>query len=234
MGLCKLQQEGISDETERTSHQGVRLPGRLWQTAILAALLISLLLTSVFAHKYARFPGDLTLELHIQAFDSSFAKQAMKVVSQIGGGQVATILLLVAAILFWVKHRRKDSLLLIGAGLLSSVDRLLKILVDRPRPSPDLVSVIEINHSGSFPSGHAVFALAFFGALFYFSSIYISRPILKMLIQIGSVAIILLTGISRIYLGTHWPSDVLGGYLLGCFILAILVLLHRKVGSTTY
>ena len=229
-----MQCEEVPNHTDGTSHQGVRLPWRLWQTAILAALLISLLLTSVFAHKYARFPGDLTLELHIQALDSSFVKQAMKVVSQIGGGQVATILLVAAAILFWVKHRRKDSLLLIGAGLLSLLDRLLKILVDRPRPSPDLVSVIEINHSGSFPSGHATFAMAFFGALFYFSSIYVGRPILKRLIQIVSVAIILLTGISRIYLGAHWPSDVLGGYLLGCLILAILVLLHKKAGSTTY
>ena len=229
-----MQQERISNKTSRTSHQEVRPPERLWQIAILAALLISLLLTSLFAHKYTRFPGDLTLELHIQSFDNSLVKQTMKVVSQIGGGQVATILLLVAAALFWVKHRRKDSLLLIGAGLLSSVDRLLKILVDRPRPSPDLVSVIEINHSGSFPSGHATFAMAFFGALFYFSSIYISRLILKRLIQIVSVAFILLTGISRIYLGAHWPSDVLGGYLLGCLILSILVLLHRKARSTTH
>lgn len=234
MGLYELHCEEVPNQTDRASHQGVRLSGRLWQIAILAALLISLLLTSVFAHKYARFPGDLTLELHIQAFDSSFVKQAMKVVSQIGGGQVATILLLISAILFWVKHRRKDSLLLIGAGLLSSLDRLLKILIDRPRPSPDLVSVIQINHSGSFPSGHATLAMAFFGALFYFSSIYISRPILKRLIQIGSVAFILLTGISRIYLGAHWPSDILGGYLLGCLILAILVLLYKKAGSTTY
>ena len=228
-----MQQKGLYDESDRNGHQGVRLPERLGQTVILVTLLISLLIISVFAHIYARFPGDLTLELHIQAFDSSFVKQAMKVVSQIGGGEVATILLIVAAILFWVKHRRKDSLLLIGVVLLSSADRLLKIIVERPRPSPDLVSVIEINRSGSFPSGHATFAMAFFGALFYFSSIYISHPILKRLIQTGSVAVILLTGISRIYLGAHWPSDVLGGYLLGCLILAILVLLHRKVGGAT-
>jgi membrane-associated phospholipid phosphatase len=229
-----LPQEDISNEADRTGLQEIKPSKILWKTFVLAALLISLLLISVFAHKYTRFPGDLFLSLHIQAFDYSFVKQFMKVVSQIGGGQIATILLLIAAILLWVKHRRFDSLLLIGAGVLSSTDRLLKILVDRPRPSPDLVSVIDLNHSGSFPSGHATFAMTFFGALFYFSSIYINRPLLKRLIQIGSVAIILLTGISRIYLGAHWPSDVLGGYLLGGLILAILVLLHRKARSVMY
>jgi len=199
----------------------------------LAAFLLSFIIISVFAHKYTRFPGDLTLELHLQAFDSSLVKQTMKVISQIGGGQVATILLLIAALLFWVKHRHRDSLLLIGAGLLSSAGRVLKILVDRPRPSSDLVSVIEINHSSSFPSNHAVFAVAFFGTLFYFSSIYIRCPIIRRLAQVGAVALILLTGISRVYLGAHWPSDVLGGYILGCLILAVLVLLLRRARGAT-
>ncbi len=217
-----------SSETGRTGSHEIRPPKELSKPFILVALLVSLVVISIFAHKYTRFPVDLFLALHIQAFDCSFIKQSMKVVSQIGGGQVATVLLLFAAILFWIKHRHIDSLLLVGVYVLSSIDRLLKILVDRPRPSPDLVSVIELNQSGSFPSGHASFAMAFFGALFYFSSIYIRHTLLRRLIQIGSVAFILLTGISRIYLGTHWPSDVLGGYLLGGLVLAILVLLHRK------
>jgi membrane-associated phospholipid phosphatase len=224
-----VHQKEISDETNSTSNQGESLPGRLYQKAIVAALFILLLLTSVLANKYDRFPGDLSLELHIQAFNYNFVMQAMKVISLIGGGQVATVLLIVVAILFWVKHRRNDSLLLIGAGLLSSVDRLLKIVVDRPRPSPDLVSVSSINHSGSFPSGHAAFAIAFLGALFYLSSIYISSSVLKRFIQTVLLTLILLTGISRIYLGAHWPSDVLGGYLLGCLILAILVPLHINI-----
>ena len=231
MGLWKLHCKETSNQTGSPSHHWIRLPGRLWQIAILAAFLLSFIIISVFAHKYTRFPGDLTLTLYIQAFDSGILKQAMKVVSQIGGGQVATMLLLIAALLFWVKHKSRDSLLLIGVGLLSSTDRFLKVLIDRPRPSPDLISVIEINDSGSFPSGHATFAIAFFGALFYFSSIYISHPILRRLAQLIAVAFILLTGVSRIYLGAHWPSDVLGGYLLGCFILAVLVPLHRKALS---
>jgi membrane-associated phospholipid phosphatase len=218
---------------DRVSHQGVRLSGRPRQIAILVMLVLSFLVISVLAHEYTRFPGDLTLMLYIQAFDSGFVKQSMEVISQVGGGEVATILLLATALLFLVKHKLRESLLLIGAGLLSSADRLLKMLIDRPRPLPDLVSVIEINDSGSFPSGHATLAVVLFGALFYFSSIYISNPIVKRLAQIVAVAFILLTGISRIYLGAHWPSDVLGGYLLGCIIISILVFLHRRYRSVT-
>jgi len=201
----------------------------LWRTVLLAALSLSVLLISVYAHEYARFPGDLTLELHIQAFDSSFVKQAMKVVSQLGGEQVGAALVLVAALLFfWVKNRRSDSLMLVGAGLLIQVYQVLKLIVERPRPSSDLVSVFQREQTSSFPSGHATFAMAFFGALFYFSSIYISSPILKRAAQVTMVVLILLIGISRVYLGAHWPSDVLGGYLLGGLILAALVLLHRS------
>jgi membrane-associated phospholipid phosphatase len=227
-----LRQEGTTDETNKTRRHDIRTPKKLLLMFIMAVLFISLALISVLAHKYTRFPGDLILALHIQVFDNSSVEQFMKVISEIGGGRVATILLLASAILFWVKHRRIESLLIIGSGLLSSIDRLLKILIDRPRPSPDLVSVMEINHSGSFPSGHATFAMTFFGALFYFSSIYIGHSIIKKLIQTVSVIIILLTGISRIYLGAHWPSDVLGGYLLGGLILSLLVLCHRKIRHT--
>jgi undecaprenyl-diphosphatase len=157
----------------------------------------------------------------------------MQAVSEAGGGHVATALLVIVALLLWVKHRRSDSLLLVGVGLLSMMDRVLKVLVDRPRPSSDLVSVMEINHSMSFPSGHATFAMVFFGALFYLSTSYISSPIIRSGAQVGAVVLILLTGISRIYLGAHWPSDVLGGYLLGGLILAVMVLLHSRIRGAT-
>lgn len=199
--------------------------------AILAILLLTFIVISVLAHKYTRFPGDLTFTLLIQSFDSGFVKKFMEVISQIGGGQVATAVLLGSAVLFWVKHKRQESLLLIGAGILSSVDRLVKILADRPRPSPDLVIVTKINDSGSFPSGHATFAMVLFGALFYFSGVYISNAVLKRLAQAFAVAIILLTGVSRIYLGAHWPSDVLGGYLLGSIIVGLLVVFHKRSRS---
>ena len=223
-----MQQERPTSKTQKTSHRVAKVSS-LWRTVLLASLSLSVLLISVCAHEYARFPGDLTLELHIQAFDSRFVKQAMKVVSQIGSDQVGAALVLVAVLLFiWVKNRRGDSWMLVGAGLLSQIYQILKLLVERPRPSPNLVSVFQQDQSSSFPSGHATFFMAFFGTLFYFSSIYISSPILRRAAQVTMVVLILLIGISRVYLGAHWPSDVVGGYLLGGLILAVLVLIHRR------
>jgi len=173
------------------------------------------------------------MALHTQALNSGFVNRTIEVISEIGGGQVAIALLLASALLLWVKNKRQEGFLLVGAGILSSSDRLVKMIVNRPRPSPDMVSVFEINSSGSFPSGHATLVIVLFGSLFYLSSIYIRNKLLKRSAQIISVLIIMLTGISRVYLGAHWPSDVLGGYLLGSIIVMLSIILHKRMSRVT-
>jgi membrane-associated phospholipid phosphatase len=203
----------------------------MWQIVPLAILLLLVLLISICAHRYARFPGDLTLELRLQALHSDFVKQTMRMVSELGREPIATALVIAMAFLFWLKHRRNASLLVIVAGLLSLAGGELKLLVDRPRPPSDLVLVLETVSTSSFPSAHSIFAMAFFGVLVYFAGIYITGPILKRAAQVGAAVFILLIGVSRVYLGVHWPSDVVGGYLVGGLILAFVVMLNRWVSS---
>jgi undecaprenyl-diphosphatase len=100
-------------------------------------------------------------------------------------------------------------------------------MVHRPRPTPDLVYVAAKIGYGSFPSGHALNTLAFYGFLAVLA-LEVRRVWLRRAIVVACVCIVLGVGISRIYAGEHWPTDVLGGYVLG----AVWLLISRRLYVT--
>jgi undecaprenyl-diphosphatase len=117
--------------------------------------------------------------------------------------------------------------LLVGQGLWLVCGRL----VDRPRPDTALVQVRldekDVHGFPSFPSGHAVYYTAFFGFL-WFLTFALVRPRRLRWPLLGLFAgLVLLVGVARVYLGAHWPSDVVGGYLLGGAVLAAGIGLYR-------
>ena len=101
------------------------------------------------------------------------------------------------------------------------VDETLKLIFRRARP--ELLSGGQHLSSYSFPSGHATGAICFFGFLIWLSWAFFKRPVLKILLTFLLVLVILLVGFSRIYLGVHYPTDVIGGYLAGgCWLIIVL------------
>ncbi len=112
-------------------------------------------------------------------------------------------------------------------GLITLVNTALKLAINRPRPSADLVHVLSPEQGNGFPSGHAFFAILILGLTAYFISINLKNRALRMLVLAALIALILLTGTSRVYLGVHWPSDVIGGYLIGGVFLTALTWFHR-------
>ena len=124
---------------------------------------------------------------------------------------------------------QKAEYIVFGGALLSlAVNPVLKILVDRPRPTEDLLVIWGDPGGMGFPSGHAYTAIIMFGLLYYLTPIVIPWRKLVHLIQYSSLTLIILIGISRVYLGAHWPSDVLGGFLVGGIILTLLIHLHQQ------
>ena len=116
---------------------------------------------------------------------------------------------------------------LIAALLSIGLNVLVKDLIQRPRPAATLVHVLAKLTDYSFPSGHTMFYTGFYG-LIVFLAFTLLKPSLKRTLLLAFFGfLVLLIGVSRIYVGEHWASDVLGAYLLGTLTLVAIVQLYR-------
>lgn len=122
--------------------------------------------------------------------------------------------ILIVAVLFWTVSKRLAIRVGILAILSSFINSGLKDLFRLPRPSPDEVRVIlpETGGGYGFPSGHAQEATVFWG--------YLARTVRARQFTVAAIVLVFLIGFSRIYLGLHFPGDVIGGFLAGGIILA--------------
>jgi membrane-associated phospholipid phosphatase len=190
-------------------------------------LAVAGIVISLFAHWYLRFPGDLPLELWLQSIGGKGLLSLMKWVSYLMDSWRAGIIIIVVAFVAWRCLGRVEGGLVVAAGLFSLLKTPVKLLVDRPRPTANLVHAFAVETDSGFPSGHAMFVILVFGFLAYLAMTHVRRSKIRVLTSAVLIFLILLTGASRVYLGVHWPSDVLGGYLVGGVILMILIYICR-------
>jgi undecaprenyl-diphosphatase len=151
----------------------------------------------------------------------------MECISFIFGGWFSGLVVVVIGIVVWWRIGRLEAIMIPVGGLITLVNTALKLAINRPRPSADLVHVLSHEQGNGFPSGHAFFAILILGLTAYFICINLKNRVLRMLVLAGLIALILLIGTSRVYLGVHWPSDVIGGYLIGGVFLTALIWFHR-------
>jgi membrane-associated phospholipid phosphatase len=144
----------------------------------------------------------------------------MYMVSWIGFAPQAFIFpLLIGMLLHVLDLRWEGAAAVFAAFAVGLLNAAIKIIVHRPRPSQSLVQVAQVLNSYSFPSGHVMFYTCFFGFLFFLVYTLLRHSWLRTLLLVFFGALVMLVGISRVYLGEHWASDVLGGYLLGSLAL---------------
>jgi undecaprenyl-diphosphatase len=170
-------------------------------------------------------PFAIALDRAATAFSAAVASpaltNAMWVVTLVGDTRVAVVTTLVAAILLavWGHPRRAGSviiLMLTGTALAS----IVKLLIERPRP-PALIALIALPASASFPSGHAMAGIVLAGTL---ALMLVASRVPRMVRVLGSLAIVtagMLLGISRVYLGVHYFSDVLASWCLGATLVGL-------------
>jgi undecaprenyl-diphosphatase len=204
----------------------LRSPHRklLVANGVLAIVAIAM---SVWAHWTSRFPGDLSLTLLFQSLHSNTLLSFMKCASYVADSWRAALLVAIGCLVVLRGVGRFEAVLVAAAGLSSLLDAPLKIMVGRPRPTPDVVRVWVAQSGNGFPSGHALFAAVFLGIMAYFAFVHVRRPVIRLLVVAGLLDAVVLVGASRIYLGVHWPSDVLGGYLIGALFLGMFIWFDR-------
>jgi undecaprenyl-diphosphatase len=183
---------------------------RAFFLGLCSAICFAFVALSISEQKIAQF--DHTVISFIQGFESSPNTAMMKFFTAIGSGWISSMITLVILLfLYKVLHHRFELILfawvVIGSALLNT---FLKIIFHRSRPI--LHRIIDAN-GYSFPSGHSMAAFTLYAILSFLVWKHISSSLGRILLLIGSAFIILMIGVSRIYLGVHYPSDVLGGYL---------------------
>lgn len=173
--------------------------------------------------------GDVWFALRVQEVSVPGLSTVTAVTNWIGAGipQALAISLLVVIPLFAARYRA-EALLVLASSLARLLNSLLKVVINSPRPTADLVGVTETASGFGFPSGHAMNAVLLFGSLIIITPALVRRRWLALLLQAVAVLLILITGFGRIATGAHWPSDVLGGYLWGLLILLPLGWLYHR------
>jgi undecaprenyl-diphosphatase len=148
--------------------------------------------------------------------------QVMLVITFLGNAQTIVVLAAVAVIVALVAGRGRDAVLLLLALIASALFfNALKLLVARPRPPLEDARLVQGGFS--FPSGHSTLAATFYGTLAYLLIRGLRHEGMKVLVGVGAGLLILAIGVSRIYLGVHYPSDVLAGWAAGALWLALVV-----------
>lgn len=206
---------------------------RLWRietyfVVALAAFAVLAILASL--NPYFGWDLFVSRRFNWRNIDSPALLAAMRFISTIGNRWIPYAITTITAILFLLFRRRSEAAALVfstaGSGLVNS---LLKILIARPRPAPDLIPAYRDMMTQSFPSGHVTFFVCYFGFLFFVSYALLRRGSLarKFALTITAVFVALI-GSSRVYLGAHWPSDTIGAYLWSGVWLGISLWLYRR------
>lgn len=220
----------------------------IWRRAELAILLRLPLpfFGSVFLAALAPLPGGaegVTGIDAIAAVDSALAEylfelrspQAVSVflvITMLGEWLVAILVMAVAFLVMALRQQRRQAIVLVLTVVCSQMTTTAgKLLFGRARPGGLLPAYVELTYA--FPSGHASIAAALYGFLTYFAVKQAKSRRWKVTIMVAGGLVILAIGFSRMYLGVHYLSDVLGGYLVGTFwLLVSTIVLERKRAKT--
>jgi len=164
---------------------------------------------------------DQQIAAVIYGWRSPILTKIMLFITNLGSTVVIVILGLIMFLLIWRKWSKNEACRLVVTMLGGVIlNNLLKIMIRRPRPMLMLPLVKE--NSYSFPSGHAMNATIFYLLVAVYIYKFLGKKKYKWIFVISLIFLVLLIGFSRVYLGVHYPSDVVSGILMGFLWLVII------------
>lgn len=171
------------------------------------------------------FPIDTTILQAVRQLESPFMDALMIGITRTGDPHFTVPLVFIVFILLWVKKYRTEAKIFalncFGGAVLSTG---LKLFFGKVRPALWNSPIEEV--SFSYPSGHALGSVVLYGFLAYLLGRRL--PQYRRLIYVLAAALSLSIGFSRLYLGVHWPTDLVGGYIIGFLWTSSCILLLDK------
>jgi membrane-associated phospholipid phosphatase len=226
--------EGVREEVQRNRSPWYQVSRR---TRLLIgcylALFVIFTILAFFVRNNPILPADVAITQELQEPErrTPWFFWLMAAVSWLGNASqfwLFASLIGLTALVFWLVGLRLEALFIIGQSVVSGLlNILLKTLISRPRPAAPLVEVLQYANGQSFPSGHVMAYVAYWGLLCSFGLILFKRERWWTVVLLCVPTFFVVTvGISRVYLGDHWASDVLGGYLFGGLLLGLSLWLY--------
>ena len=201
-------------------------PARL---AFATATLVVLGMFAFFANSVDNFPGEVGATSWVQSWQAPWVETVMKAISAPGELLVAGPLLLALSVAMYVWGWRYEGALLLSVSVVGRIVGLvLKEIVARPRPADGLVNVLQEADGYSFPSAHAMHYAVFLGTVAVILAAKAAPSVALYVAYAALFAALVAMGVSRVYLGAHWPGDVLAGYAYGAAVVATATWLWRR------
>ncbi|MGM9881901.1 MAG: phosphatase PAP2 family protein [Bacilli bacterium] len=197
-----------------------------WCILFILAVIVLFFTIKVFNEEDMK--SDIIGYNFVSYFISDNVTVFMKIVTWFGGG----VCLIILTILSWIfiKNKKIDIAITSNLVIITILNTLFKYILQRPRPEGHQIIV---QNGYSFPSGHSMIGMAFYGYLIYLVYKYIKNKKIKVLITILLSIIIITIGISRIYLGVHYTSDVLCGFMTSiCYLIIYITITDRYLNKT--
>jgi len=224
----KIQAAAEDAARSETSTPEVRRARTIFVKSSLGVLAIAFTMLTIAVKMQASLPTDLRVTRFLQTSDAPLFKGTMIAVSWVGYvPQAFGVVAAIGAMLYFFGLRWEALMSAMAAMSAVLINLLLKFAIHRDRPTADLVDVFSDVGGYSFPSGHVMFFVGYFGFLWFLAyTLFKGTPKRTVVLTVLGVLLVLV-GPSRVYLGAHWVSDVVGAYLLGILVLFGIVHLYQ-------
>ena len=193
-----------------------------WCLLFICLVIFIAILEDVFDAEIVTF--DTTIYNTISLSKTNAVTNILKIITQFGS---AGFLILITILSFIVlKNKKIPFCIALNLASIGALNQILKRIIQRPRPEGFRL----IEETGySFPSGHSMASMAFYGLIIYLVFKYVKNKNTKIIICTILSLLVLLIGISRIYLGVHYASDVIAGFVLSIAYLVVYITIVLKL-----